>query len=86
MRFVKRAAYLTGHTVAITFDDDVTKLVDFAPHLQGEIFAPLLDPAYFVGFSVNPDTETITWPNGADFSPEWLYEIGQEIPSLSHSA
>jgi hypothetical protein len=39
----------------------------------------LRDPAYFRRFTVNPEIDTIVWPNNADFSPDFLYEIGQEV-------
>ena len=86
MRIVKLAAYLGGHRLAVTFDDGVTKLIDLAPHIHGEIFEPLSSPEFFAKFQVDADTDTITWPNGADFSPDWLYSIGADANSLTHSA
>jgi len=56
----------------------VVKLVDMRPHLVGEIFEPLKAVAFFGNFAVNPDTDTLEWPNGADVSPDWLYEVGVE--------
>ena len=32
---------------------------------------------YFKKVKVDEETETISWENGADFSPEFLYEIGK---------
>jgi hypothetical protein len=48
--------------------------VDLSDRLFGEIFEPLKDPAFFRQFQVHPDLHTVSWPNGADFAPEFLYE------------
>ncbi len=41
---------------------------------KGEAFAPLADIDYFCRMKVDPKFRTIEWPNGADLSPESLYE------------
>jgi hypothetical protein len=38
-----------------------------------QFFEPLRDPSYFRRFTLSPDLGTISWPNGADFAPEFLY-------------
>ena len=42
--------------------------------LNGKIFQPLKDNNYFKTFSIK--FNTIEWDNGADFAPEYLYQIG----------
>ncbi len=65
------------YRLRLTFSDGVVKEVDLAGELYGEVFEPLKDLETFRRVRVNPDTNTIEWPNGADFAPEFLYEIGQ---------
>jgi hypothetical protein len=48
--------------------------VDLAAELEGEVFEPLRDPAYFRSFTVHPELHVVTWPNGADFAPKFLHE------------
>ncbi len=67
------------YELRITFSDGVVKEVDLVGELHGEIFEPLKDPEVFKQVRVNTETNTIEWPNGADFAPEFLYEIGREI-------
>jgi len=79
MHWVVDAEYLSGYKVRLTFEDGTQKVVDLEPYLEGEIFEPLRDPEYFKQVRFNPETETIEWPNGADFSPDFLYEIGETL-------
>ena len=58
---------------------DPDKVVDLKNELDGQVFQPLRDKALFEQVHVNPDTGTIEWPNGADFAPEFLYEIGKPV-------
>jgi hypothetical protein len=64
------ARYRGGHRVRLRFDDGVRGEVDLASELDGEVFEPLRDPDYFARFTVD---ETLIWPNGADFAPEFLH-------------
>jgi hypothetical protein len=77
MHHVCSAEYLGGYRVLVEFEDGIRKVIDLEQHLDGPIFEPLKVPAYFRLVSYNPDIETIVWPNDADFSPDFLYEIGK---------
>jgi len=81
MHFVKKANYLGEYKIQLAFEDGTEKAVDLQPYLEGEIFEPLKDPSYFQQFTVHPELATLVWENGADYSPAFLYEVGQEIPS-----
>ncbi len=76
---ITEVAYLKKYQLRRTFDNDITKDVDLKDELYGEVFEPLQDIEFFKQVVVNPDTATIEWPNGADFAPEFLDEIGREI-------
>ena len=78
MHHVVEAAYADGYRIRVQFEDGQEKLVDLAPHLGGPLYQPLRDLAYFRRFQVSKDIDTVVWPNGADFSPDFLYEIGTE--------
>jgi hypothetical protein len=69
LHHVVRARHLGAHRVRLCFDDGVVGDVDLGPFLDGPVFEPLQDPAYFAEFGVK---NTLVWPNGADFAPEFL--------------
>lgn len=56
----------------VRFDDGVEGEVDLSAELTGAVFMPLKDPVLFAKAAIDPDTRTVTWPNGADFAPEFL--------------
>jgi hypothetical protein len=76
---VTHVTYLGEYKLRLTFSDGTSKEVDLQDELYGEVFEPLKDKSLFRQVVVNPDTNTIEWPNGADFAPEFLYEIGHEM-------
>ena len=62
------------YVLHITFSDGTRRVVDVEPLLFGEMFEPLRDPEFFRRVRVDPELGTVVWPNGADLSPEFLYE------------
>jgi len=86
MHFVKKARHAGAFRLLLTFEDGDERLADLGPHLDGPIFEPLKDAAYFKSFRVNEDLDTVVWDNGADFSPDFLYEIGQPVSEATRAA
>jgi uncharacterized protein DUF2442 len=80
---VKRATHLKDYMLRIEFTDGALKDVDLQGELYGEIFEPLRDPRIFEQVKANEETGTVEWPNGADFAPEFLYEIGKEVKQVA---
>ncbi len=78
--------YLEDYRLRLEFNDGVLKDVDLTNELYGEVFEPLKDVELFGQVAVNPDIGTIAWPNGADFAPEFLYEIGHEVGRTAQAA
>ena len=70
---VIKATYKEDYKVFLKFDDSTTGTIDLQNHLDGEIFEPLKNIEYFKTFTL--DSWTIGWDNGADFAPEFLYEL-----------
>jgi hypothetical protein len=79
MHYILDASYQNDYKLRIRFENNEVRIVDLWKHLDGPVFEPLRDLGYFGMFKVNRDIETIVWPNHADFSPDFLYEIGEPI-------
>ena len=79
MHFVRDVKYLSGYKLLLTFEDESIRLADLEPHLIGEVFEPLREISHFRSANVNTDLDTIVWDNGADMSPDFLYEIGVPV-------
>ena len=86
MHFVKNVSYVSDYKLILTFEDNSMRLADLANELDGEVFEPLKNPAYFKTVRVDPDLDTIAWDNGADMAPEFLYEIGVPISESAQAA
>lgn len=70
---VREAKYVGGYQIRLRFNDGAEGIVDLSDCLDGEVFKSLKDIENFKAFRVDPDIETVVWSNGADMSPEYLY-------------
>lgn len=66
------------HSLELSFDNGVQKRVNLSRELYGPIFEPLRDPQVFAQAFLDADSRTVTWPNGADFAPDFLYALEPE--------
>jgi hypothetical protein len=67
---------LDGFCVRLEFTDGSVGNVDLRPYLWGPVFEPVLrDRRIFESVRVDPELQTIVWPNGADLDPDVLYEL-----------
>lgn len=62
------------YTLRVCFDDATVQIINFAPALAGELYAPLHDLKMFNQASIDPEVHTLVWPNGADFDPATLHD------------
>lgn len=69
---VLEARYVRDYVVRLKFSDGANGEVDLSAELNGPVFGGLQDIEEFKRFSVA--YHTLTWPNGADFAPEFLRE------------
>jgi hypothetical protein len=69
------ARHAGDHRIALRWDDGTSGEIDLANELDGPVFEPLQDVSVFGTFRLDPELGTLVWPNGADFAPEFLYEL-----------
>ena len=71
---IKDARYLQDYTIWVCFRDGVSGEINLADEIYGDVFESLRDINVFKRFFVHPEFHTLTWENGADFAPEFLYQ------------
>lgn len=72
---VSAVSVQSGYRLAVSFVDGTSGIADFSRLVNGKdagIFSALADPALFE--QARLELGVITWPNGADFDPDWLHE------------
>lgn len=72
---VDEAEYISEYKLQLKFNNNEIKKVNLKDELYGEIFEPLKNKEFFQDFFISHNT--VEWKNGADFAPEFLYEIGE---------
>jgi hypothetical protein len=70
---IVQASYINDYKILLKFNDGAEMTVDLENELNGSVFTPLKDKSKFRKFSIV--FNTIEWENGADFAPEYLYEL-----------
>lgn len=81
------SAKQTGpHSLALSFNDGLIRIIDFKEVLHGELFGPLQDPDEFSRFYVDPETFTLAWPCGADFDPATLHDWPEHEAAFREAA
>ncbi len=78
---IKKVTYVSGYILQIHFSDGKVKVVDFEDLLSEDGFylQPLREIEFFKRVSLDDMGYTICWPNGADFSPDFLYAKGKTV-------
>jgi Protein of unknown function (DUF2442) len=75
MLHIKAAKYVADYRIWVAFDDGTSGEVDLDGALSGPFFDALKDIAVFRKVAVDPELETVVWPNGADLAPEFLKDL-----------
>lgn len=73
-------------TLVVQFADGVAQQIDFRPVLKGELYGALRDPVLFDRVTIDPEADTLAWPNGADFDPATLHDWPEEGPKMADAA
>ena len=70
--------HLGNYRLFLTFNNGMAGEVDLIGRLSGEVFEPLRDPLLFATAKQHPIAKTVTWENGADLAPEFLFDLMRE--------
>ncbi len=71
-----KAKYIKGYELELHFNNGKYKIVNLEYELKGKVFEALKVVSYFKTFTI--PYNTIEWSNGADFAPEYLYELANQ--------
>lgn len=82
MLHIKSARYVNDFKIWVSFDDGTAGEVDLEDSLNGPVFEPLKAVEMFAKVSVDPELETVVWPNGADLAPEFLKALHKKQTQL----
>jgi hypothetical protein len=76
---IQTLTVLPGHRLAVTFQDGTHGVADLSSVLTAHecgIFSALKETAFFA--QARLELGVVTWPNGADLDPVWMYdELGK---------
>ncbi len=61
------------YELEVIFEDGKRQHINFEPVLHGYSYGPLRDLKLFNQVHLDPEINTLVWPNDADFDPATLY-------------
>ena len=65
---------MEGYRLRIGFTDGTERVVNVERFLRGPVFEGIRqDRGAFEAVTVDPELQTVVWPNGADIDPDVLY-------------
>lgn len=65
----------SGFRLFVLFNNGVSGEIKLENELWGEVFEPLRDETLFLTARHDPLMGTVVWENGADFAPEFLFDL-----------
>jgi hypothetical protein len=83
---VKSFEIVDDYVLEVEFDDDSSQRIDFRPVLFGELYGPLRELSLFNQVKIDPEVNTLVWPNGADFDPATLHDWPEYAEELAAQA
>ena len=83
---VKSFQIVGAYTLRVHFDDQTEQVINFEPVLAGELYGPLRDLALFNQVQIDPEVQTLVWPNGADYDPATLHDWPEQAEALAARA
>lgn len=75
---VRDVKHLGGHRLALAFSDGSHGEVDLSSHLGHSTMEPLRDEKVFA--TAHVDRGTVSWDEGVDFAPEFLFALAHDLP------
>ncbi len=70
---IKKVKYIKEYKVDVLFNNGKRGVADLTEALKGPVFEALKDESKFSMLKVDEELETISWDNGADLAPEYVY-------------
>ena len=76
--------YIGNYKVLVKFDNNELKIADLKFLLDKDLksFEEIKNEDYFKNFTLD-ECGGINWPNGYDFAPDTLYDIGTTVKAIN---
>ena len=74
--------HLHGYVLHLVFANGEEADLDLEERIvgRGGVFVPLQDISFFAQVTVDPEAQTLVWPNGVDLDPDVLYSEATGTP------